>query len=71
MLLYYRKHHGLSAWLAMMAEAVWYWMRLQRRRWSRNPLRRDSVQADRFMIKIMKDAWRDTKGGRYSPQQPW
>jgi GT2 family glycosyltransferase len=27
MLLYYRKHHGLSAWLAVGLEALWYWLR--------------------------------------------
>ena len=70
-LLYYRKHHGLSAWLTMMVEAVWYWLRSQRRRWSRNPDRRAIARADRSMISIMGQAWRDTKGGRYSPEQPW
>jgi GT2 family glycosyltransferase len=71
MLLYYRKHHGFSAWIAMMAEAVWYWLRSQRRRWSKNPDRRASVHADLSMISIMSQAWRDTRGGRLSPQQPW
>jgi len=71
MLLYYRKHHGLSVWLAMVIEASWYWLRSHRRRWSRNPDRRESAKTDRFMITIMSEAWRDTRGGRFSPQQPW
>jgi hypothetical protein len=71
MLLYYRKHHGLSAWHAMAMEALWYWLRAQRRRWSKNPNRRASAHTDLSMISIMTEAWRDTQGGRLSPQQPW
>jgi GT2 family glycosyltransferase len=71
MLLYYRKHHGLFAWLTMAVEAIWYWLRSQRRRWSRNPDRRAIARADRSMISIMRQAWRDTRGGRCSPEQPW
>lgn len=71
MLLYYRKHHGLSVWLARVIEPVWYWLRSQRRRWSNDPTRRASAQSDLFMIKIMDDAWHDTRGGRFSPEQPW
>jgi GT2 family glycosyltransferase len=71
MLLYYRKHHGLSAWLAMVVEAVWYWLRSQRRRWSKDSDRRASASADRRLIAILSQAWRDTLGGRFSPAQPW
>jgi len=71
MLLYYRKHHGLIAWCAMGSEAVWYWLRSQRRRWSKSPDRRASAHTDLSMISIMSQAWRDTRGGRFSPEQPW
>jgi GT2 family glycosyltransferase len=71
MLLYYRKHHGLSARFAMVVEAVWYWLRSQRRRWSKSPDRRASAETDLSMISIMSQAWRDTRGGRFSPEQPW
>jgi len=71
MLLYYRKHHGLSAWCSLAAEAGWYWLRSQRRRWSKEPERRASVSADRRLIAILNQAWRDTMGGRFSPAQPW
>jgi hypothetical protein len=71
MLLYYRKHHGFSAWCAMVVEAVWYWLRSQRRRWSKHPDRRAGADADLSMISIMNQAWRDTRGGRFSPEQPW
>ena len=71
MLLYYRKHHGLSAWLAMALEAAWYWLRSQRRRWSTDPDRRAGARADRRLMSILNQAWRDTAGGRFSPAQPW
>jgi GT2 family glycosyltransferase len=70
-LLYYRKHHGLHALFAMQVERVWYWLRSHRRRWSKDPERRSSVHADRLLISTMGQAWRDTKGGRLSPVQPW
>jgi GT2 family glycosyltransferase len=71
MLLYYRKHHGLSAWCAMAMEGIWYWLRAQRRLRSKNADRRISAHADLSMISIMNEAWRDTRGGRLSPEQPW
>lgn len=71
MLLYYRKHHGLSARFAMLVEMIWYWLRAQRRQLSRNPDRRNSVNADRFLVSMLNQAWRETQGGRLSPAQPW
>ena len=71
MLLFYRKHHGLSAWLAVALETVWYWLRSQRRRWSKDQDRRASARTDRLLISILSQAWRDTAGGRFSPAQPW
>jgi GT2 family glycosyltransferase len=71
MLLYYRKHHGPIARIAMLLEIVWYWVRSQRRRLSKDPERRISAQTYRSMIALMSQAWRDTRGGRFSPMQPW
>jgi len=71
MLLYYRKHHGITAWFSMALEAVWYWLRSLRRRWSKSPSRRASARRDLSMTSIMCQAWRDTRGGYFSPQQPW
>lgn len=71
MLLYYRKHHGPLARIAMLVEIVWYWMRSQRRRLSKDPNRRSSARTYQSMISIMNQAWRDTQGGRFSPVQPW
>jgi GT2 family glycosyltransferase len=71
MLLYYRKHHGPAARIAMFVEIAWYWMRSQRRRLSQDPNRRLSARTFQSMISLMKQAWRDTGGGRCSPAQPW
>lgn len=71
MLLYYRKHHGLAAWRAMVVETLWYWLRMQRRGWSKDLDRRASVYNDRSKIAFLTQAWGDTMGGRSSPEQPW
>jgi GT2 family glycosyltransferase len=71
MLLYYRKHHGPVARIAMLVEIVWYWMRSLRRRLSKDPDRRTSARTYQSMISIMSQAWRETRGGRFSPLQPW
>lgn len=70
-LLYYRKHHGVTAWFAMLLEVIWYWIRSYRRQLSRDPDRRNSARADRRLVSIMSQAWHDTRGGRFSPSQPW
>jgi GT2 family glycosyltransferase len=71
MLLYYRKHHGLGVRFAMLMELLWYWMRSQRRQLSNDPERRIRARADRLLVSMMGRAWRDTRGGRLSPFQPW
>jgi GT2 family glycosyltransferase len=71
MLLYYRKHKGAVARIAMLVEIGWYWMRSQRRRLSMDRDRRMSARTFGAMISIMNQAWRDTRGGRFSPVQPW
>jgi GT2 family glycosyltransferase len=70
-LLYYRKHHGLGAGVAMLVELAWYWLQSQRRRWSSDPDRRNRARADRLLVSMMSQAWSETKGGRLSPAQPW
>jgi GT2 family glycosyltransferase len=71
MLLYYRKHHGLGVRFAMLIELLWYWLQSQRRQLSRDPERRIMARADRLLVSMMSRAWRDTRGGRLSPAQPW
>ena len=71
MLLYYRKHHALGAYLAMLTELLWYWVQSRRRVLSQDPERRARAQDDRLLVSTMGRAWRDTRGGRLSPAQPW
>ena len=71
MLLYYRKHHGMSARFAMMMELLWCWLRWQKRRLSRDPEHHARARTDRLLVSLMERAWCDTRGGRLSPAQPW
>lgn len=71
-LLYYRKHSGLvTTALAMTVEIFWYWLRFFRRQFSSNPDRRASAKTELRLAGFMAQAWRETKGGRLSPTQPW
>jgi GT2 family glycosyltransferase len=71
MLLYYRKHHGLVAHFAMLMELGWYWLQSRRKQLSRDAERRNTAYAARLHVSMMGRAWRDTRGGRLSPAQPW
>jgi len=71
-LLYYRKHSGIVVTtLAMLFEVLWYWQRFVRMRFSPKPERRASAGMERKLVAIMAQAWRETKGGKLSPVQPW
>ncbi|OUD13779.1 glycosyltransferase family 2 protein [Thioflexithrix psekupsensis] len=67
-LLYFYKHHGTSgAWAWYQLEQRWH----QLRAWKN--ARRDSVKADysKRVCHLLRQAWRDTQGGKISPQRPW
>lgn len=70
-LLYYRKNHGWQARFARLLETLWYGQRAWRKRFSRDADRKASGDADRAHVRLMQQAWRETKGGRVSPPQPW
>lgn len=70
-LLYYRKHHGAQARLAKWLETLWYRITVFRNRFSRAPSRQERGRHYRSLILLMKQAWRDTHGGRISPPRPW
>jgi GT2 family glycosyltransferase len=70
--LYYRKHYGLfKASAAMILERAWYWQRFLRMRLSRDPNRRASAASEKRLASILYQAWRETRGGKLSPVQPW
>jgi len=70
-LLYYRKHHGSSAWLAKMLELSLYHLTSLRNSLSSDPARRERVARNRNLARLMHQAWADTNGGRTSPPRPW
>lgn len=71
-LLYYRKHAGLVvASMGMSLEILWSFQRFLRLRLSANPERRAGAGMEKRLIALMRQAWRDTKGGKLSPVQPW
>jgi GT2 family glycosyltransferase len=70
-LLYYRKHHGWKAWLAKMLELTLYRLIVVRNFFSKTPRRIARTKEHRNLIVLMKQAWKDTNGGRISPPRPW
>jgi GT2 family glycosyltransferase len=70
-LLYYRKNHGWKAHFARLLETVWYGQRALRKRLSSDVNRKASAEADRAHVRLMRQAWAETRGGRTSPPQPW
>jgi GT2 family glycosyltransferase len=70
-LLYYRKYRGLLAIGARLLETTWYSLRALRRALSRSAERRREAAYFRAQASLMRTAWRETAGGRISPQQPW
>jgi GT2 family glycosyltransferase len=70
-LLYYRKHHGAKVWLARWLEEFLYTLRWLRNLRSSIPARRERAQEARLLIRLIHQAWRETRGGRVSPPRPW
>lgn len=70
-LIFYRKHHGASAWIVKQQEMMWHRLRAWRNAGRAHPgaraKRDDSLQT----VALMRQAWSDTEGGRVSPERPW
>jgi GT2 family glycosyltransferase len=70
-LLYYRKYHGvLGVWLTMAVENWWNRLRALRNHVSSAPTP-GRLQESQTDIAMMKQAWRDTRGGQLCPPRPW
>lgn len=69
--LYYRKHHGVHAAFAYWIEAGWLLMRYSRNAISSAAANRMKAAESLRLLSALKQAWRDTQGGRVSPEQPW
>ena len=71
-LLYYRKHHGFAAIAARLLETGWYTLPGAAPLSSAESVeRRREAGYFRAQASLMRQAWRETAGGRISPQQPW
>src|SRR5215469_2281253 len=71
-LLYHRKYHGaFGAWLTMMLETSWNWLRALFNSRPKDPARAGRAQEARNLIAIMKQAWHETCGGQVCPPRPW
>jgi GT2 family glycosyltransferase len=70
-LLYYRMHHGWRVHAAKWLELAMYAVRIVRNRFSRDPVRQQRSRYSRALIRLMNQAWEDTRGGNISPPRPW
>ncbi len=70
-LLYYRKHHGWHAWLARWLEGGIYIARRIRNHSSADPSRHQRAQEAALLSSLLRQAWKETRGGRVSPPHPW
>jgi len=70
-LMYYRKHHGWQAWLMRWLEEGLYTLRSIRNFRSSDPARRERGRDAAVRARLMRQAWRETRGGRVSPPRPW
>ena len=69
--LYYRKHHGAKVWMARWLEEILYALRWLRNRFSPSPARRNRACEARQLLGLLRQAWKETRGGRVSPPSPW
>jgi GT2 family glycosyltransferase len=70
-LLYYRKHHGGSVFLAYLLERLWYEIRAAKNGMGGSQDRKNKAAESRIIADLMKRAWKETRGGRVSPPRPW
>lgn len=70
-LLYYRKHQGLLVHLAYWLEHALYTITVLRNSFSSTSYRKERKRHHKTLLALLKQAWRDTRGGRLSPPKPW
>jgi GT2 family glycosyltransferase len=70
-LLYYRKHHGIKALGAKWLEVLLYRVTVLRNKASHLERRIERRKHHQVLIHLMRQAWKDTQGGRVSPPRPW
>jgi len=70
-LLYFRKHHGIRVWGIRWLEDAMHVLRWLRNFMSKEPGRRVRAEEAKLFLSLMRQAWKETKGGRVSPPRPW
>lgn len=69
--LYYGKRGGGRAWMTNKVEGAYYRLVLFRNFFSTSEKRKASRERARVSLRLLRQAWQDTQGGRISPTQPW
>ena len=69
-LIYYRKHHHARGAWASAALELW-WNRLRALRNAMATADPSKERDSRMTVELIKQAWRETRGGEISPPQPW
>ncbi|MCV6636303.1 glycosyltransferase family 2 protein [Candidatus Albibeggiatoa sp. nov. NOAA] len=71
-LIFYRKHYGwLHAWLWLQLEKQWHQIRYWKNIWKKDPDRQEKAHYSSEWIKLLNQAWKNTRGGKNSPPRPW
>lgn len=65
--LYYRKHHGSTAWLAKELEMCWHRIRAMKNRKASGA----KAEESKAVVALLARAWQETAGGSVSPERPW
>jgi GT2 family glycosyltransferase len=69
--LYYRKHHGWKARMALWLELSLFSLSRLRNARNSDPARRQIAEDAILQKRLLRQAWRETRGGRVSPPSPW
>jgi GT2 family glycosyltransferase len=63
--LYYRKHHGITAWYMKQMEKLWHRFRALKNGSNAK------AEESRVLMSLLERAWAETSGGAVSPARPW
>ena len=69
--LYYRKHHGMQARLVLWLELAMNCLTRLRNAGSSDPQRGQARKEAAIHMRLLRRAWEETCGGRFSPPPPW
>ena len=70
-LLYYRKHHGRRACGSALLEGCWHLLRSLVNRFRSDAAANAKASESQLVVRMVRNAWRKTSGGRVCPSRPW